>query len=148
MTAEELNGLFDRGRPGAEHARLAESFLAIRGQVAQGEACLKLLREHLLQAEQQLLLALDASGLKSLTLPGGETLAATSRSSYTIPAAALEDPQVFLGLLRAGGRDLVRRHVDPRSFSAFCRKAAKAGRHVHPAVKVFTRRTVSVGDEE
>jgi hypothetical protein len=92
--------------------------------------------------ESYLLSALDAAGLKSIRLNNGELITASQRIDYRIPGE--RDLEILHWLSCCGGKPLIKKTVAWQTFSGWCGERVKAGKSIHPAVAVSTRRVVSV----
>jgi hypothetical protein len=133
--------------PTNEVVDAAQIYLIARLKKEEAEKALRAANEELDSAESLLLGKLDEAGVKSIKVDwdgGVAALSASTTTYYAMPKDGLEDTNLYLWLLRAGGKDLVRRTIHHASFSSFCREVADSGRAVHPAVKRTERRVVRV----
>jgi hypothetical protein len=146
ITPEVAAELFGRD-PNPSIIQAARSYLERRANKECQEAALKLANEQMAAAEDVLLRKLDEAGVLSVKLDdeGKKTLLASSTTTYySVPAGALDNPEVVRWLYNNGGRDLLRNTLHHASFSAFCRELAEKGRSLHPLVKVANKRSIKM----
>lgn len=150
MTTETLADFFTAGKADVPEdnalTAAAHEYLAARTAKEAVEESLKTASARQQNAEDLLLRLMAAAGVKSLRLDdgaGSDVLISEATSTYYSAASGmLDDGAFYAWLLRAGGHDLVKRTIHHASFSSFCRELVEAGRAIHPAVKVATKKQV------
>ena len=135
---------------------VAKAYLDARRAKEDKEAELKSASETFAQAELALLRAMDGADVKSLKVEhAGVTAALTKTQStyYSLPAGALDDPDIMAWLKERGGADLLKQTIHHATFSSLCKELVEnqaalfdgvnpVDNPLHPAIKVAERRGI------
>jgi hypothetical protein len=148
-TTNDLAALFSSpDAPSEPLIAAARHYLAKRQVVERQEEALGAAKEEKDRAETELLRLLDQAKTLSVKIQvdGGPPVMVTSATHryYRAPTGAADDNDFLLWLLRSGGHDLVKRTINPQSFTAFCRELREQERPLHSRVHLTEIQRVSV----
>jgi len=103
-------------------------------------------KKRLAAAETTLINLLGSESRRNIEM-AGVLLSPAISQHYRIAPADLDKPGFVAWLLRSGGHDLLKRTVEERAFSHFCRALAASGKTLHPLVTVFVKRTLQTREK-
>lgn len=148
METLDLETLFGKDAPSTDLVGAARAVLSCRQEVDDIEKVLGNAKKALRNSEDLLGGLLEQSGVLSVKVDqeGGTpvTLSLSQKTYYALLAGSLEQRDVHLWLLRAGGHDIIRKTIHHATFSAFCRELVTQGRNLHPAIMTTEIKTISV----
>jgi len=143
---EELNALFGH-KSELDLADCVTRFLTARARKEEMEAGLRQSRLDLEAAEKALLVALSAAEETTVDFRSYRLSVAKSRHFALVPEA-LDSAFTIRWIMRNGGHDLVKRSVDPRQFSHFCRALAEKGVVLPYIIREFVRTVIQVHERK
>ncbi len=131
-------------------SRLASQYLLLETEaerVGQQLADIKKRKDH---AENNLLDAIEASGMKSFKLDTGHLITSCVKFRFSLPAKSMaeERERCMKWLKRVGAKDLMAEDINVQSMSRFLRERMEQGKEVIPEFKRFEQRYLSVRKEQ
>ncbi len=145
-TLEELFGQKEEAPPATGLQALAIRYLQAREIRNTIKERLEEKQAEVDRLENELLVAMEQAGLKSIRLETGELCTAATKENYSLPPKGEPERRhsALMWLCRVGGKDLIEESIHYQSLNAFLRERAEAKKPISDLISTFKQKVLSV----